>query len=41
VEYPLFKLGKKQKLTRQMKKLKQKSEAIFDQEGIDENQKAK
>lgn len=31
--------GKKQKIGRKMKKIKQKSEAIFDQDGIEERQK--
>lgn len=32
---------KKQKIVRKMKKIKQKSEAIFDQEGVEERQKMK
>ncbi len=41
MEYLFIKKGKKQKLVRQMKKFKQKSEAIFDQEGINESTKIK
>lgn len=34
-------LGKKQKLNRKMKHIKNKSEAIFDTEGLEERQKMK